>query len=573
MSTLTLERSPLISDQRVSWNDFAKRAMRMFLIANCLGILAVAIGFRAWRLGSLPGINGDEAWYGVQAESVLHGEPIAWRTPTGNFLNPFFLLPQLALHAIFPASFTLLRIVPLMSGLLALVVNYWLAWRTFGRQNAVISTLILAVLPINIAYSRFAWDASQSLLFTLPAVYLPLLAVKDQALRWRWTACGFGMLLAAILVHPTNIFVAPMLLIPVATMLRERRPVSSVELEIVRTHERRTTVMLLVSLTAAVIVCKFGWPWIERGLLRCTQPAELLDFVKNYAQLFSGATIYRFVAGSSKGLAPDMFDVVVWSLMACSCYGIFRIFRQQPTKHRTEMLIVRLLGLSWAATIAGFFLIAGPESLRPNFERYGMCLIAPSVLLATCGLQWWLLRKSPAAAIVFLLCGWLTLAGFWIDYVLEIRAAAANSGQMHRTFLTGEIDPKQQAFERILALGDNGNRPIRVVAGDWWCYWPLRYLADSSRTPVEVISLQQVTGQPEAGDQPQLPPLVNAELPLDFVVDFEIEGQSWPSGCAKRLGAHASDLMQFDGPLAIYRLHGRTITACRKNLLESMENN
>ncbi len=94
------------------------------------------------------------------------------RTPTGNWLNPFFFAPLVALHALVEPSFELLRITPFASGLLALVVNFFLCRRAFDLRTATISTVALAVLPINIAYSRFAWDASQSLLFTLPVVYV-----------------------------------------------------------------------------------------------------------------------------------------------------------------------------------------------------------------------------------------------------------------------------------------------------------------------------------------------------------------------------------------------------------------
>lgn len=41
-----------------------------------------ALGLRAWGLGHLPGINGDEAWFGVQMQELRAGLP-AWRTPTG----------------------------------------------------------------------------------------------------------------------------------------------------------------------------------------------------------------------------------------------------------------------------------------------------------------------------------------------------------------------------------------------------------------------------------------------------------------------------------------------------------
>ena len=172
-------------------------------------LLAVAVWLRCRDLGNLPGANGDEAWYGVQAELLLHGEPISWHTPTGNWLNPLWFGPQLLLHRIFQPSFGLLRVPAVVSGLLALAVNFWLCRRALGRRMATISTLILAVLPIDIAYSRLAWDASQSLLVTLPAIYGPLLAIAEPRRKVLWSTLGLAALALAIIVHPTNLFVGP----------------------------------------------------------------------------------------------------------------------------------------------------------------------------------------------------------------------------------------------------------------------------------------------------------------------------------------------------------------------------
>ena len=120
----------------------------------------------------------------------------------------------MVLHAIWQPSIVLLRVVPLASGLAALALNYWLCRRAFDRRTATLSTCILAVLPIDIAYSRFAWDASQSLLFTLPVLYLPLIECRRHSARARLSIGAVGALAAAILVHPTNVFDLPLIVLP-----------------------------------------------------------------------------------------------------------------------------------------------------------------------------------------------------------------------------------------------------------------------------------------------------------------------------------------------------------------------
>ena len=77
----------LFSQRWVAWSCFVL-------------VLGVAVWFRVWNLDHVPGINGDEAWYGVQAMSWLRGEAVSWTTPTGNPLNPLYFLPLTAVHAV-----------------------------------------------------------------------------------------------------------------------------------------------------------------------------------------------------------------------------------------------------------------------------------------------------------------------------------------------------------------------------------------------------------------------------------------------------------------------------------------
>ena len=176
---------------------------------NVVVLLVVAAGLRFWQLDRLPGVNGDEAWYGAMALRWLDGEVIGWRTPTGNPLNPFFLFPLIGLHCCWEPSIALLRAPAVVSGVLACAANFWLCRRVFDRQTAIVSTVILAVLPIDLAYSRFAWDASQSLLFTVFVLYVAHLRPATRGL-----VAGIIAFAAAVWVHPTNLFAAPLAPMP-----------------------------------------------------------------------------------------------------------------------------------------------------------------------------------------------------------------------------------------------------------------------------------------------------------------------------------------------------------------------
>ena len=194
-----------------------------FLILNLVGLLLVAVWLRCRALGNMPGLSGDEAWYGAHAWDLLHHGDWPRHTPTGNLINPFFFGPLLLLQACCPPSIVVLRAVAAASGLLALVVNWLLCRWVFDRRTAILSTVALAVLPINIIYSRLGWDASQSLVATLPVLYFSLAAVRFPARQDRYTAIAVLALLAAVWVHPTNIFCGAAIVVALGVRWRQFR--------------------------------------------------------------------------------------------------------------------------------------------------------------------------------------------------------------------------------------------------------------------------------------------------------------------------------------------------------------
>jgi hypothetical protein len=278
----------------------ANRLTRLFLAANVAALLAMACWYRCRELGHIPGLNGDEAWYGVQALALVDRGEIAWRTPTNNLLNWFYFGPLAALHLAFEPSFALLRVPAVASSLLALLVNFVLCRRLVGCKAGDVcsapwvSTLLLAVLPVNIAYSRFGWDASQSLLFTLPVVYCSLLSLCEPPRRSRWLVLGAISLIAAMYVHPTNIFAAPILAVAAVWPLRGQLR-HTMQSQAIRKRG-------LAVLAATVLLSSAtGWMarhWILRAAERVVQPSQAAEFAWHYQRLLSGVTVYRYIAGS-----------------------------------------------------------------------------------------------------------------------------------------------------------------------------------------------------------------------------------------------------------------------------------
>ena len=73
-------------------------------------IVAAAVATRFYEFGRVPGMQGDEAWYGVQALDLLRGRGGELRTPTGNVPGLLHGGALVLLHSLFQPSLWLLRL-------------------------------------------------------------------------------------------------------------------------------------------------------------------------------------------------------------------------------------------------------------------------------------------------------------------------------------------------------------------------------------------------------------------------------------------------------------------------------
>jgi hypothetical protein len=504
-----------------------------FLSFNALALVLAAVWLRGHSLGNIPGVNGDEAWYGVQAWRMLHGGPMDWNTPTGNPLSPFFVGPLALLHLWLPPSILLLRCVALAGGMAALAVNWLLCSRVFGRRTAVISTVALAVLPINIAFSRFAWDASQSLAATLPVLYFALAAVRYPRRFGLWISASILALAIAFWIHPTNVFAGAA--IPIARAARRSRrrkpnphgivPLNSVQRR--RSAVARAFCLAMLVLAGALFAIWFGTVRLSQGPLldriakrlgngdNSFQPNNLMqpgkipprDVPYLFARLFTGGTVYRSIADSRPwfewplpkdregwGLDVGLFWLGVYG----SAWLLWRSWRRRrvPRLRLLDRTDGALLA-TWALQIAAFLVFAGPAAISPNQERFAICLIGPTVLLLSRGATLAYEAASTRWRVVLAaasLAGWFLLADFHAHYFQFIERTG---GEGHLAFCTAAVEPKQAALQYILrdcpnyrveengtvpfaaTQGQEGKVEVWIVCSQWWNLWPIRYLASA----------------------------------------------------------------------------------------------
>ncbi|MBV9122987.1 MAG: hypothetical protein JO112_06505 [Planctomycetes bacterium] len=451
------------------------RLPQLTLALGLVLLLGVSILFRVLALDRYPGINGDEAWYGVQVKEFLTGGHYLLKTPSGLVLNPAYSGLLLILQAIWPApSFWILRLPALLSGLLLVGLTYPLIRRTLGPTIALVCTLLVASLPILIAFSRFGWDLSQSGLITLVCLYF--------LLRRNWLGlCLAGMV--ALLVHPVHLFLAPLFLGPeAATWMAAflRRPAA----------EKRK--VLLLALALAVLGAlglglglylapgKLG-PLIHHGWERLTDLAGWRFWFVLFGRFLSGITVYRYITGPLPETTVLLHDAVFWTLsLSLLAGGGWVLVRQ---KRWRDLGIIGGTG----ASLLALYLVAGPVALLPDFERYAMFLAVPSCLCLAILVD--ALAVTRAARRILqsaaLLTACLLLVSFGEHY---FRPLQETGGRSHPAFRTGRVEPKQAAFDTIRAHIPPG-ASVRIMAEDWWTYWPIRYLA-AGHPEIQVVSLE-----------------------------------------------------------------------------------
>jgi hypothetical protein len=425
---------------------------------------------------------------------MLQDEPFSWQTPGGNPMNALFIVPLVMAHVYFPPSTALLRSVAVASGLAVLAINWLLCRWVFDRRTATISTVMLAILPIDIAYSRFAWDSCQSLAATLPVLYASLAALRFPRQHGHWIVTAILAQIIAVLVHPTNIFAA----VAIATAVIARRSLKTDRSETSAQTPPPTSRWrigdpwqwgMIAVLGACLAVWVFdrlqlpvaGFLTQRFGELRAlSRPAAPPDGLVLYARLFTGGTVYRYFAGSRSWMEwplPDGIEgwgidvVVFWAVTLAAAWFLWRSWKRSQRNEDGGLIACWILGL------AAFLLIAGPRAMVPGGERFALCLIGPAVLLTARGasLAWesatttW---RVPLA--VATLGGWLVLADYQQHY---FRFIERTGGESQLTFRAAATDPKQAAIEFIMQR--TGNHSVWIVCSQYWDFWPIVYFTQT----------------------------------------------------------------------------------------------
>jgi hypothetical protein len=413
-------------------------------------LLVLAFLVRLLWLGNIPGVNGDEAWYGLQVIGIM---PTAWHTPGGLPLNPFYIIPLWIFQRIFSPAFWVLRMPAVLAGLLLVILGFPLLRKRIGVIPAAVFVILCAGLPDLIVYSRFGWDTSET--------GLAMLVVFSFALSKKKWPCLIAEI-AAIIIHLSNIY-AVAILIAIFGIDPFVKFLDSMQGKRI--------------LAGAIAICVFLVLFVElevksNGILgyAINQLVSLpgwLGLISIFGDLFSGVIVYRLISTPVVGLSLAIQNAIIWiillSIMILGCW--FSIRRKD---FRIIALVVGLL-----VSLALVRISVGNDVLLSS-NRYIQYLIVPTLLMVSLsineifhyGYSKWL---PIGLAISLSILGLISISVFYFVPLFSAGGLAESS------YYTGPVEPKAAAAAIILRESQERNQTT-ILAENWFVDQPIEYL-------------------------------------------------------------------------------------------------
>jgi 4-amino-4-deoxy-L-arabinose transferase-like glycosyltransferase len=216
----------------MSRNRFFSR----FVALGC--VIVVAIFFRFWQLGHVPpSPNWDEVALGWNAYSILHtgrdeygtSFPLSLRS-YDDYKPPLYMYITVPFVAVFGLDAYTVRLAAAVMGIFAVLGVYILAlefgrlWqpgqRLFGHVFAFVASLLFAISPWHIQFSRIAFEANIGVAINIWAVALFLRSLRYKKHLWL-SGMLFGLGLYAY--HSERIFLPLLVLLLGVVFWKELR--------------------------------------------------------------------------------------------------------------------------------------------------------------------------------------------------------------------------------------------------------------------------------------------------------------------------------------------------------------
>jgi Tfp pilus assembly protein PilF len=451
-----------------------------------LAVIALGIGLRVYYFAPDVSRSPDERTYARQANIVLQhgvngfqilGEEMnqnpaaAGRTPSPLRIGYITLL---ASFMRFTGDFTELAGARLsfLCSIATLILLAWSAYRFLSSTVAIVATLLLAVLPFDIAVSRRSWEEALISLLAVSLLMLATLIGRTRSNTFRYAYLGAFALLGFF-----------------SFMVKENSGITfllcsgGLSLFFIFQRERRNALLTVLTAVTAAVACVVVLSALFGGLahvVAMVREYEHYSAINAYVAAFDTGTRGMFLAGWFRSSPFVLCTAVIGFVVT-----LYRVVRT-----RSFAFVGLRLGI--ALFTAAMFLV---QLILQRFNfRHSAPLYGSLCLLAGIG----------AAACLTLLCRWFAPFGRVATWIIIVSSIAV-----------GSFYEVAFARDKIIVPGMQ-DLALRPIAGAEPLPVPLNILAaaaSSTDSPQDVVNLALSYIQ---GNQPERAiPLLNSVLSRD----------------------------------------------------------
>lgn len=431
--------------------------------------------FRLFRLNVLPGLNPDEVEVVMQwfRKPIVFWYISATGRPLLDPIGPILLWPFVKLAS--PAPW-LVRVPAVISGIAALPVVFWFVYRKFGSSVAISSTILAAVSPLMISYSRIGWD---------PA-YVPVLTAL--VIGFAFTQRGILGILSMILLflsHPTGIFVG-MMVMPLLFLQSQN---NYVRFPRKFTHKVMLAVIFLVvcvGVIGALIMAAEQFTIDAANIFaiiisRLFSLRGIILFIGAYIQTIGGPWIYATFSG---GPIAEATPIMVGFFFFCILFGGWIFWNKRKINEFTVLA-------SFIFALFSEYLSFGLDGAAIYRERYLLwaviptCIIISLIIQAICDS----FKQEKWGPFVVASIGTIWLISFYLGYMHPLLYEGGNSAVLD--YRTSIREPKVMVLDFIRDHRKHPESAAVVFVGESRLELGLMYLA-SQDSELEIKNLGKV---------------------------------------------------------------------------------
>lgn len=188
-------------------------------------ILLLALLLRTIQLSTIPfPLNGDEAAFGYYSHSMAHFGTDEYQNKLpvyfpsiGDYKYPAYVYLNIPLVLIFGLNAFSARLLSALAGVLLVFVTYKLTMLLFKKQRlALLSSLVVAISPWSIIFSRTASESNLATTITLAGAYFFIKFLKEKYKSKKDLLFALALFLFAIYTYSaTRIFIPAFLILTI----------------------------------------------------------------------------------------------------------------------------------------------------------------------------------------------------------------------------------------------------------------------------------------------------------------------------------------------------------------------